>query len=311
MKSVAKSFGLCVAISAFLMMPRLLHAEASVESNVIYGMHSGLALLMDVHYPANPNGYGVVLISGSAWKAPLSYDARALKKSESMRTVLGADSLLERGYTLFSINHRAAPTFRHPAPVKDAQRAVRFIRHHAARYGIDPNRIGAVGHSSGAHLVSMVGVLNEGENAPDPSPVDKQSSRVQAVVGISTPADHVAYIRGGGPLPNPSMGMGLTKWQIESGSYALETAIYQEASPISHVSPDDPPFLLVHGDKDAAVPFNQSELFKEKLAAAGVDVELIRVPGGTHSLTNVAGLMTYDYFETMVKWFDRHLLNTR
>ncbi len=130
-------------------------------------------------------------------------------------------------------------------------------------------------------------------------------------MGISTPADHVAYISGGGPLPNPSMGMILTKWQIESGSYALETAIYQEASPISHVSADDPPFLLIHGDKDAAVPFDQSELFKERLVAAGVDVELIRVPGGTHSFTDAAGLMTYDYFETMVKWFDRHLVNTR
>lgn len=311
MKTVVKSFGLLVAISAILMMPRLLQAEARVESNVVYGMHSGLALLMDVHYPTKPNDYGIVLIPGSAWKEPLSTDAQPLKQSESVRTVLGANALLDSGYTLFLPNHRAAPTFHYPAPVEDVQRVVRFIRHHAARYGIDPNRIGAIGHSSGAHLVSMVGVLDGDEYAADPSPINKESSRVQAVVGVSTPTDFVAYIQGGSQLANPLMSMLLTKWQLESGSYALEAALYQEASPISHVSPDDPPFLLIHGDEDTAVPFNQSEFFREKLVTAGVDVELVRVPGGNHSFTDPAGPNISDYFEVIVEWFDRHLRNTR
>src|SRR5215467_6622828 len=133
-------------------------AQARVDRNVVYGMYSGTALLLDIHYPARPNGFGIVFIPGSGWNAPLGYSATPLK--ESPQVEMYVPPLTEAGYTVFVINHRATPTFRYPAAVEDAQRAVRFIRHNAAKYGIDPARIGGAGGSSGAHLVSMLGTMD-------------------------------------------------------------------------------------------------------------------------------------------------------
>jgi acetyl esterase/lipase len=100
-----------------------LTAAPRIESNVIYGMYSGLALLMDVYYPEKPNGYGVVFIAGSGWHAPQEYSAEPLSKGPQGK--LYAPRLTAAGYTVFSISHRAAPRFRYPAAVEDARRAVR------------------------------------------------------------------------------------------------------------------------------------------------------------------------------------------
>ncbi len=287
-------------------MPRLLQAEARVETNVIYGMYSGLALLMDVYYAADPNGYGIVLINGSGWQAPLSLDARPLKGSPDRpsprRTIL-----VDAGYTLFSINHRAAPRFRYPAPVEDAQRAVRYVRHHAASYGIDPNRIGAIGGSSGGHLASMLGVLDGDADPETPSPVDQESSKVQTVVAWYPGTDFIEWVRGGGRGAR-FLGANLSSRQLENEPNSAEARLYREASPTSYVSADDPPFLLIHGDQDDVVPFTQSELFRDKLANSGVTVELIRVPGGGHGYRGWERLPNVpEHLEAMVAWFDRHL----
>ena len=102
-------------------------AQVRVETNVVYGMYSGTALLLDVHHPAQPNGFGVIFIAGSGWNAPLGYSSPPLK--ESPQVAMYVPSLTQAGYTVFAITHRATPMFRYPAPVEDVQRAVRFIRH--------------------------------------------------------------------------------------------------------------------------------------------------------------------------------------
>ncbi|MEE8361474.1 MAG: alpha/beta hydrolase, partial [Gemmatimonadales bacterium] len=112
---------LCLGLMVFAAP---LAAQARVDQNVVYGMYSGLALLMDVHHPAEPNGYGIIQIGGSGWHAPTAYSARQLKRGPPQ-------IFLDAGYTVFTINHRAAPRFRYPAAVEDAQRAVRFVRHNA------------------------------------------------------------------------------------------------------------------------------------------------------------------------------------
>ena len=283
-------------------MPRLLQAEARVETNVVYGMYSGLALLMDVYYPADPNGYGIVFINGSGWHAPLSLDARPLKGSPD-RPSPRVTRLLDNGYTLFSINHRAAPRFRYPAAVEDAQRAVRYIRHHAARYEINPERIGAIGSSSGGHLVSMLGVLDGDGDREDPSPVNQESSKVQTVVAWYPATDFVQFATGTGG-DKAAVSSFLTRFRQDPQSE--EAQLYAEASPTSYVSSDDPPFLLIHGDADPVAPFSQSELFEEELAQTGVTVELMRVPGGGHG-RNLAVPNAPDYFGATVEWFDRYL----
>ncbi len=292
--------------------PRLLEAQARIDTNVVYGMYSGTALLMDVHHPAAPNGYGILLIPGNGWHEPLSFDAEPLKNEVGVRGFLGANVLLENGYTLFSINHRSAPAFRYPAAVEDAQRAVRYIRYHADLYGIDPNRIGAVGHSSGGYLVSLLGVLDgTGGVADDPGPINQESSKVQAVVAMAAPTDLTALATGtGGAAPaelaSSFLGTVIAFWR-EPGAQLKELSLYAAASPSSYASPDDPPFLLVHGDKDDIVPFSQSELFRQVLTEHGVTVELLRMPNGGHGPELAADENAPDHVRATVDWFDRHL----
>ena len=104
------------------------HAGAKVERDVVYGMYSGLALLMDVYESEKPNGYAIVHATGTGWHDQLGYVATPPKASDQV-TVSGGP-LVEAGYTLFALNHREAPRFRHPAALEDIQRAVRFVRYH-------------------------------------------------------------------------------------------------------------------------------------------------------------------------------------
>jgi acetyl esterase/lipase len=279
---------------------------ARVEKNVIYGMHSGLALLMDVHVPPQPNGYGVIVIAGSGWHMPLAYGSGGLKeRAASTRYV---ERLLGAGYTLFAINHRAAPSFRYPAAVEDAQRAVRFVRHHAKDYGIDPARIGGFGGSSGGHLVSMLGTLDGAGDAEDQDPVNRQSSRLQCVVAAAAPSDlgrirterGLAAVTSFVGMPAPGAGPGST-----------EHKTFRGASPVTHVSADDAPMLLMHGDADETVPFEQSELMDAALRQAGVEVTLLRIAGAGHGVNFEGATNPPDYLGEMVRWFDRHLRAVR
>ena len=175
-----------VGIAALLLWPASTFGQARVEKNVVVGMVSGLALVMDVHHPEEPNGFGIVHVSGSGFSRPLAYNAPLL--SESQVGIYGKP-LVEHGYTVFSLNHRATPRFRYPAPLLDVQRTVRFIRYHAEEYGIDLDRIGAVGGSSGGMLVSLLGVLDGKGDPEDPDPINRVSAKVQVVVARAAPVD--------------------------------------------------------------------------------------------------------------------------
>ncbi len=279
-----------------------LRAQHGVERNVVYGMYSGLALLMDVHRPEEPNGIGLIHISGSAWSARLSLDARPLKEAGHVR--IEALPLVEKGYTVFTVNHRATPRFRYPAPLEDVQRAVRFIRFHADRYGIDPDRIGAIGGSSGGHLVSMLGVLDGEGDAESESEIDRMSAKVQCVVARATPAEFVAGPSGSGALAL-FLGARLSKGVHPDSP---EMRIARDASPVSHVTPDDPPILLIHGDKDDVVPYDQSVNFAKKLSQAGVPSKLIRVPGAGHGPSFPGAEEPADIGSWAAEWFGSHLL---
>src|SRR5947209_2309359 len=161
--------------------------EPAVQPNVVYGMYSGAALLMDVYRPANPNGYGIILISGSGWTAPMAYSAAPLKSITA--SLQYAKPLVAAGYTVFVVNHRALPRFHYPAAVEDVQRAVRFVRSNAGSFGIRADRIGAAGGSSGGHLVSMLGTLDGKGNANDSDPVERESAKVQCVVARAAPTN--------------------------------------------------------------------------------------------------------------------------
>src|SRR5437773_10627865 len=162
-------------------------AQSRVDRNVVYGMYSGTALLLDVLYSAKPNGFGVIFIPGRGWSAPLGYAAPPLKESDQVGMYV--PSLTEAGYTVFAITHRATPTFRYPAQLEDAQRAARFVRANATKYGINPARIGGAGGSSGAHLVRKLGTMGGPGDASDDDPVNSERERLQCIVARPTPHD--------------------------------------------------------------------------------------------------------------------------
>ena len=305
-----RPFFFAMLAMVFLYAPGSADAQARVERNVVYGMYSGLALLMDVYYPENPKGYGIVFVSGSGWTRELSLDATPI--TQTGQEDVYAVPLAEAGYTVFNINHRAAPRFRHPAHLEDAQRAIRFIRHHAEEFGIDPERIGAMGGSSGAHLVSMLGVM-DGEGDPDdPSPVNRESAKAQVVVVRAAPTD----FRGDAAAP-------LFGFRDTAGRQGTqEFRQLKEASPIMYVTSDDAPFLLIHGDADPVVPFELSVAMQATLEEAGVSAGLIRVEGGGHGPRFEATRVIDgervralpqdppDYIGAMIEWFDQYLIDS-
>ncbi len=259
-----------------------LAAQAHVDRNVVYGMYSGLALLMDVHHPDEPNGVGIILVWGSGWHGPTTYDSRQLKSGGVPKI------FLDVGYTVFVANHREAPRFRYPVAVADVQRAVRFVRYHAQRLGIDPNRLGGFGYSSGAHLISLLGVMDGDGDANDGDAVNRESAKLQAVAVQATPTDFTEHA---GASAVSFLG-------VPPGHGNLPT--YREASPITYVTPDDPPFLLIHGDTDPVVHFEQSELMLVALEEKGVEARLIRIAGGGHGAGDLP---------EATRWLNRHLLS--
>lgn len=269
-----------------------------IERNTIYGMYSGLALLMDVYRPEKPNGIGLIHICGSGWSAILSLDARPLK--ESAHVQLEGIPLVEAGYTLFTINHRATPRFTFPDAVHDAQRAVRFVRYHAADYGIDPEKIGAIGGSSGGHLVCMLGVLSGEGDAETDSEIDRLSASVQAVVARAPVVDFLANSIGSSFLN--------VHLKPDTDPGATEHRIAREASPIYHISDSSCPFLLFHGDADRAVPIEPVQRFVEKLKVAGVPMEFVVVPGADHGPDLPGAPDDFAIVDTSRPFLDRHLL---
>lgn len=281
-----------------------LQAQQPTETNVVFATHSGLALLMDVYKPANSNGYGIVVIPGSGWHTELGYSARLLKESKEFITHI--EKLNTAGYTTFVITHRAAPRFKFPAAVEDAQRAVRYVRQHASRYGIDKDRIGALGGSSGGHLVSMIGTLDGKGDPEDPDAVERQSSKVQCVVALYPVTDMAKVDTPFGSVTVTAL-MGMRAPRPNAPKNQPDVKLYREASPVNHVTADDPPFLLIHGDGDKVVPFNQSELMEAALKNAGVVVKLVRVPGGGHGSNFPGATEKMDWAALALQWFDANL----
>lgn len=224
---------------------------------------------MDLYYPSTLLSLAplVVSVHGGGWTGGDKQSGAAFDFT---------DTLLEHGYVVASINYRLAPDYKFPILIQDVQCAVRHLRANAAEYNLDPNQVGAIGGSAGGHLVSLLGLVN------DPSPwglgnyreaYEGQSSRVQAVVDLFGPTDLV------NDLPDLKRGMGMTIF----GASSLDDPALVTYSPISHVSPGDPPFLILHGKQDILVPPIQSQHLYDALIKAGIPARLVIVKNAGHS----------------------------
>ena len=212
---------------------------------------------------------------------------------------------IERGYAVASINYRLSGHAIFPAQIEDCKAALRWLRAHAKEYNLDPDHIGVWGSSAGGHLVALLGTSGDAKEFDVGEHLD-QSSRVQAVSDYYGPTDFVqmdAHAVKGTRLIHDS------PQSPESrviGGPIQEKANYdkvQRANPIAYVSKDDPAFLIVHGNEDAAVPHHQSELLHAALVKAGVASRFITVEGGGHG----QGFPGSELNPIVAEFFDRHL----
>lgn len=275
------------------------------QQDVIYGRKYGLALTMDVFRPrTNANGGGVILVaSGGFYSSP------------DMINPLFYGELLKRGYTVFFVVHGSQPKFTLTEILEDMHRAVRYIRHHAKDHGIDPDRLAIGGASAGGHLSLMMGTAGQKGNPKAKDPVDRESSRVQAVGAFFPPTDFLNWGKPGNELigarghePRFRATFDYHRFDDKEKLFLPITddkelrEITRQVSPAWHVSADDAPTLLIHGDRDDLVPLQQSELMTAKLKEAGVETELIVRKGAGHGWLTIASDM-----KLFADWFDRHL----
>ena len=266
------------------------------HENVIYGMISGMALLMDVYEPEHGNGIGVIYIPGSGfglWQVyqrvynqlPLK-DDYFLDKDYSGKW---AQELVNKGYTVFVINHRFSPRFHFPDGLEDCRRAVRFIRYNAKQFNIDPNHIGAMGHSSGGYLAAMLGVYDQVYLNVDKSPIDSVSSKVQAVTTLAANL----ILSDINQMGEPDVEMYLHRVQAtlnymgelpehKDGQY-VSSGKYAGASPVDHISKGDAAFLIYSSDNDPIAPQRQATTMYNKLKEAGVESKLVIDPKSGHA----------------------------
>ena len=229
-------------------------------TDVIYCTPDNSPQTMDVYFPESGGPWPVlVYVHGGAWVRG--------DKSEPMISMF-ARGMTAYGYLVVSINYRLYPEGTFPAMIQDTKCAIRFLRANADQYNLDPNRIGAIGVSAGGHLVSLLATTDTSAGWDVGEHLD-QSSRVQAVIAIACVMDLSRN------FPNADIE---AMKRIGFGEHNV-----MEASPITHVTPDSSPFLLIHGDRDEVVPVEQSQLMYNRLVQENVPAQLVVIQNARHS----------------------------
>ncbi|HVS33929.1 MAG TPA: alpha/beta hydrolase [Thermoanaerobaculia bacterium] len=244
----------------------------SITEALEYASVDGKPLLLDLRIPDGPGPHPVIIyLHAGAWITGDRTGGPAIRQAR-------------RGYAVASIDYRLAPQYTWPAQIEDTKAAVRWIRANAARFNLDPERIGVFGTSSGGHLAAVLGTSG-GVPALEGLHLGHAqfSSRVRAVVDFYGPTDLLRLeeqklpcfpLNGNLPFLPPSLLMGCPIQQCPE-----RTAT---ASPLTYITPDDPPFLIVQGLLDCLVPWRQSVILHDALKESGVDSTLILLPKGQH-----------------------------
>jgi acetyl esterase/lipase len=229
--------------------------------NLAYVPNGGESQMLDLYLPGTGTNWPLIVwIHGGGW----------MGGNKEKPPGLG---FLRHGFALASINYRLSQDAIFPAQLTDCKAALRWLRAHAAQNGIDPNRIGVWGASAGGHLVALLGTTGDVKEF-DTGGNAGVSSRVQAVCDWFGPTDFTANIK--------SDTAESAEARLIGGPISQNIEKAQRANPIHYITKEDPPFLIMHGDKDPVVPLEQSQLLADALAKAGVKVTFHIVPGGDH-----------------------------
>jgi acetyl esterase/lipase len=267
-----------------LIAPLWADEDISITPDVVYGHKHGMALTMDVFQPNEGNGTGVLFMVSGGW-----YSSWAPPE----QTMSFFKHLVDKGFTVFAVRHGSSPKYVIPDIVKDVQRSVRFVRLHAKRFQVDPDRLGVCGGSAGGHLSLVLGTMSDEGDPNAKNVLLRTSSRVAAVVAYFPPTDLRPYVKEGNPR------------RKQFPALQFDPAKAPEVSPLLHVSSDDPPALFIHGDQDELVPMWHSEKMCTALREKGIDTELLVIKGAAHGFGGNDAKRASDAW---VGWFERHLL---
>lgn len=196
--------------------------------------------------------------------------------------------LVSKGYVVASVEYRFSQKAVFPAQIQDCQAAIRWLRANAKMYGIDPERVGVGGDSAGGHLVSLLGTSGGTKSFPMIGGNEDQSDRVQAVCDFYGPTDFNSVMKQA--ADDEKNVKNIFKWNTPGDPYSgligvdlgSDKAKGDAVSPVHYISKDDPPFLILHGTKDALVPYAQGTELAAALKEQGVSVLLQTFPGGGH-----------------------------
>jgi len=248
-------------LAVFLLSICASAAGIEVRNDIEFARPDGEPLLMDVHIPPGPGPHAaVILVHGGGWSA-------GSKQANFIQPLF--KPLDESGLAWFSIDYRLAPKHPYPAAVRDVEEAIRYIKTHSKEFRIDPKRLALMGESAGGHLVALVATRSTPE------------TRVAAVVPFYGAFDLEAL-----QAPRKEVSKGMTGFLGITEMSEKSRAVLREASAATYVKKGLPPFLLIHGTKDEAVPYDQSVKFNAQLKAVGVKTEFYTVENGIHGVIN-------------------------
>ena len=261
------------------------------ENDIVYGKGGDVDLTLDLARPEKGRRLpALIFIFGGSWRS-------------GSRTQYSAEiwEAAERGYVAVTIDYRLTsklnehgkPKYQFPAQIHDVKCAVSWLRANAKKYKIDPNRIGAVGWSSGGHLALMLGLTDPSDGLEGECGKSKYSSRVQAVVSLAGTSDLLSRY-------NQSSISVVSIEDLLGGTPEEVPEQYKKASPITYVSKDDPPVLSIQGNMDyKAVPSKQAERLDSKMGGVGASHTLIIKEGKDHGIA--VDNDVWDFFDEHLK----------
>ena len=258
---------------------QVLNAETGIEikKDLVYATKEKLDLKLDAYLPVGSKVRpSVLVIHGGGWRI-------------GSKRQLGryASSLAERGFNAFAINYRLAPKHKHPAQIEDCRDAVRWIRQNSGKYGGDPDRIGALGYSAGAHLACLLAVTGKEQG-------DKEvGTKIRVAVGGGTPCEFMSF---------PTKNKTLAYWL--GGSRKEVPNAYRDASPTEHLDKGDAPIFFFHGEADYLVGMSGAKKMSEEMKKLGIDshFHLIKEAGHFRAVFNSKAIgASFDFLEKHLK----------
>jgi acetyl esterase len=271
-------------LAAFaLLTASLFAASYQVTPDIEYSSPGGESLKLDAHIPDGKGPFpAVILVHGGGWTA----GHKTVNFVQALFPVLD-----KTGMAWFTIDYRLAPKYPYPAARVDVESAVQWVKANAKEYKVDPKKIALMGESAGGHLVNLVGVKND--------------VGVAAVVCFYGPIDMEIFSKKFQGKPATA---GMKSFFLIDDYDDAAIAKLHEASPRTYLSKKTPPFLIIHGTRDEAVPYDQATLHVKLFKERGIPVELITVHNGVHGVMNwEKDPQFYTYKQPMIDWLRKTL----